>query len=332
MPNSSCVANGTSLLFNKSCARGGPDFTNSETYTLTSTVLLSVLIPVIVIGNAFVILAFTTTRRLRTKTNHFVVSLAVADILVGSLSLPIFTVAINKGPTWRMENPSVNELWKAVDMITAIASIVNLTYISMDRYICIQFPFRYHALLSKTKVIAMVFGSWIYGVFNYSLVKFNERKRPRPAVSLAITIMAFVVPLIVILVMYIRVGKIALSHRMRINVLEEKNDPEKKRKGAMSLLKELKATRTLAVVVGAFVFCWVGYFAVLLYTTVCFEWPSLRCKPIWDELTVSVLWIKYFNSSLNPFIYAVMNGDMRKALKRFVRGKLMSSESSFELR
>ena len=117
--------------------------TNTQTYIITSTVLLSVLIPVIVIGNILVILAFGTTRRLRTTTNYFVVSLAFTDILVGGLSLPIFTVVINKGVIWQKENPDVNLLWTAIDMITSIASIVNLMYISVDRYVCIQYPLRY---------------------------------------------------------------------------------------------------------------------------------------------------------------------------------------------
>jgi NO-binding membrane sensor protein with MHYT domain len=116
---------------------------NSQTYITTSTVLLSVLIPVIIIGNALVILAFGTTRRLRTTTNYFVVSLAFADMLVGGLSLPIFTIVINKGSIWQKENPEVRLRWTAIDMITSIASIVNLMYISVDRYVCIQYPFRY---------------------------------------------------------------------------------------------------------------------------------------------------------------------------------------------
>lgn len=132
--------------------------------------------------------------------------------------------------------------------------------------------------------------------------------------------------------MYARVGKIALSHRIRINAWKEQADTVKKNKGTLSLLRELKATRTLAVVVGAFVVCWLGYFVVLLRTTVCWWKPSLNCQPAPHEVVISVLWIKYFNSSLNPFIYAIMNGDMRKALKRFLRGKLIPSETSFEMR
>jgi hypothetical protein len=139
---SECNINNTMMFLNKSCPGSIPQMIwDSQTYITTSTVLLSVLIPVIIIGNVLVILAFGTTRRLRTNTNYFVVSLAFADIMVGGLSLPIFTIAINRGRRW--QNLEVKQLWTAIDMITSIASIVNLMYISVDRYVCIQYPLRY---------------------------------------------------------------------------------------------------------------------------------------------------------------------------------------------
>ena len=55
---------------------------------LALAALLSVVIVVVIIGNTLVILAVITTKRLRTVTNCFVMSLAIADWLVGVFVMP----------------------------------------------------------------------------------------------------------------------------------------------------------------------------------------------------------------------------------------------------
>ena len=54
-------------------------------------VVLCLLITAILIGNSFVCLTFkAVSRRLKTITNSFVISLAMSDILVGAFSLPLW--------------------------------------------------------------------------------------------------------------------------------------------------------------------------------------------------------------------------------------------------
>lgn len=102
------------------------------------------LILVITSGNALLTLmiwAFALTRNFCTTTNYFVISLAFTDLMVGVLSLPIFTIAIHN-PMWTEQNPEVKQMWIAADMITSITSIVNLMYISNNYYLCMKYPLR----------------------------------------------------------------------------------------------------------------------------------------------------------------------------------------------
>lgn len=59
-----------------------------DTENLALVALLSIVIVVTIIGNTLIILAVSTTRRLRTVTNCFIMSLAVADWLVGVFVMP----------------------------------------------------------------------------------------------------------------------------------------------------------------------------------------------------------------------------------------------------
>ncbi|XP_063369328.1 octopamine receptor beta-2R-like [Cydia amplana] len=73
---------------------------------------------------------------------------------------------------------------------------------------------------------------------------------------------------------------------------------------------EHKAARTLGIIVGAFLLCWLPFFLWYVTTNVCGE----PCET--PDVVVGVLfWIGYFNSALNPLIYAYFNRDFRDAFK-----------------
>lgn len=78
--------------------------------------------------------------------------------------------------------------------------------------------------------------------------------------------------------------------------------------------RERKAAKTLAIITGAFVACWLPFFLVALLQAVC-----SACKP--PDLVASVfLWLGYFNSTLNPVIYTVFSPEFRQAFKRMLCG------------
>ncbi|XP_018010530.1 octopamine receptor beta-3R-like [Hyalella azteca] len=74
--------------------------------------------------------------------------------------------------------------------------------------------------------------------------------------------------------------------------------------------REHKAARTLGLIMGAFVMCWLPFFTWYVSTNVC--GPKCFCPP---EVVTVVFWIGYFNSTLNPFIYAYVRADFRHAFR-----------------
>lgn len=83
-------------------------------------------------------------------------------------------------------------------------------------------------------------------------------------------------------------------------------------KQKISLSKERRAARTLGIIMGVFVICWLPFFLMYVILPFC---PT--CCPT-DKIINFITWLGYINSGLNPIIYTIFNLDYRRAFKRLL--------------
>ena len=128
--------------------------------TLTCMVLIDVCA---FLGNLLVICAFFRTRRLQTVTNYFIASLAFADALVAVFVLPLGIYYYQRNRSWKL-GLILCDLWVSSDVLLCTSSILNLTCISVDRYMAITRPLTYTAYRSKFLARVMILLVWIVSV------------------------------------------------------------------------------------------------------------------------------------------------------------------------
>ncbi|XP_058055796.1 dopamine D2-like receptor [Anopheles bellator] len=121
--------------------------------------LILVLFPILTLfGNVLVILAVCRERTLQTVTNYFIVSLAIADLLVAVVVMP-FAVYVLVNGAWTLPN-FVCDFYIAMDVICSTSSIFNLVAISIDRYIAVTQPIKYAKHKNSRRVCLTILLVW----------------------------------------------------------------------------------------------------------------------------------------------------------------------------
>lgn len=184
----------------------------STPVTILLVIVFLIVIIVTIIGNILVCIAVCLVRKLRRPSNYLIVSLAVSDLCVAIMVMPIAMIYDVMG-TWPF-GPAVCDFWVSSDVLSCAASILNLCMISVDRYYAITKPLEYGVKRTPRRMLFCVIIVWMGAAFISLppvLIMGNEKTDTSCSVSqnkvyqIYATFNSFYLPLTVMVVVYYKI-------------------------------------------------------------------------------------------------------------------------------
>ncbi|KAK6754182.1 hypothetical protein RB195_013281 [Necator americanus] len=171
-------------------------------------------------GNLMVMVSFKIDKQLQTISNYFLFSLAVADIAIGMISIPLWTY-YTAMRSWGI-GYTMCQFWLCVDYLMSNASVLNLLLISFDRYFSVTRPLSYRPRRTTRKALIMIACTYIISVilwppwiisWPYIEGKFTVKPdacvvqflETNPYVTVGTAVAAFYLPVTIMIVLYSRV-------------------------------------------------------------------------------------------------------------------------------
>ena len=265
---------------------------------------------VTITGNGLVIYMIVSTSRLHTKTNGFVLSLAVADLFVGVSYFMTEEICYKLNCDYF--------LLYAIGSFLSAASATNLCLLLVDRYITIVKPLRYATLMTTRTVRVLTAAAWGISFFAHlAFVLSQVMLYPRPD-DYNFLVFDFVVfeifPLVVSSFVTGHILVIARRNSRRISglVAQLRFNSREDLQGKIQKDREGRRLATLVAVAGSVFF--ICYLNEVFYT-VYYQLLGRR-----DDVLRYTTWLlNITNSAANPIAYAVFKRDIKLRLKRMLR-------------
>ncbi|XP_028254474.1 trace amine-associated receptor 1-like [Parambassis ranga] len=281
-------------------------------------VFIGLLDVFIICGNLLVIISIIYFKQLHTPTNVLILSLAVADLLVGMVLFPL-SMAFSLRSCLYFKDPYC-KVRGSFDVSLSTCSIVNLVCIAVDRYYAVCQPLTYRAKINNRVVVVMILMCWGVSVLTGVAVVIaglnNENCEDRCLIQVLMTntvgpILSFYLPVIIMLCIYLKIFLVAQRQARSIH--------NTTKCGAAVSKMERKATKTLAIVLGVFLLCWSPLF-------LCITFLPLANDPTAIPVIEFLRWLSLSNSMFNPFIYAFFYSWFRSAFRMIISGRIFQGD------
>lgn len=278
--------------------------TSTASVRVSWTVLFSSLAFFTIVGNFLSIAVFLNNSRLRRmRTSLLLINLAIADLLVGSVAVPMYMV-FQWPESAIARNATFVSSYEAIDLLTGFASIFSLSVIGLERMFSVFSPHR-HRATSKMPYYAAVMVCWLISLLQVLLHILNERKIVEFTVFFYNMMFALSFVLVVVLVTYT-----AVWYKVRARQLELSDH---RRNSRLSIERERRLILTLAIVTGFFLVTWLPFHLLNIAFFFC-----VQCRQKAETNFIhAIKLLHYSNSFVNLIIYSCRFPDFRRTLCQF---------------
>lgn len=253
-------------------------------------------------GNAVILVSIWRTQALHSPSNTLLFALSLTDFLVGTVTQPLYIISRVHFLITEKDGPQA--LQTAFDVISSFlsgVSFITATYISVDRYLVLLLHLRYRCLVTSTRILVFIFGSWLLSAiwgftWTHNLPLFY-------ILGFASSTTCFSI----IVLMYCKIYRVIRRHRKEIQ--------NQARFGESKSSSRVNFTSYTRSVLNTFIVCFLlflCYFPYLCTAAVIQLGGHSSSKKMSLEVSGTIIFI---NSSLNPFVYFWRVKEFRCAIK-----------------
>lgn len=241
-----------------------------------------------IFGNTLVLASFFMSSNLRHHVTFFVAGLAVADVLVGLISIPMWMYILYLA--WKSNstsgNATITVIYDVLDVFAALNSIFHLTAISIERFFATVYPWR-HRRATQRMYHVLLLGIWLASALVSSSFFLPISKLTIDFRFYLINIL-FVIPLFIMSVTYTGIW---FKAKTRLRKAPDTT---------------LKMSLTLFIVISLFFVAWLPFFVVRAVLHFC----KYYCVS-WRLFFFTKL-LHFSNSAVNPLIYGLRIPEYRE--------------------
>ncbi|XP_078657184.1 G-protein coupled receptor 54-like [Branchiostoma floridae x Branchiostoma belcheri] len=292
----------------------------------------AIIMVVGLVGNYLVIYIIVKNKEMHTVTNYFILNLAVTDLSFLVFVVP-FTASTYPLTSW-VFGQFMCKFVIYYSQITVTATCITLTAMSVDRYFAIVHPIKSKQWRTPRMAKVVSAGVWLGSIVGSLPMAIFSRLEPYDfygpgevycsmfypnstweAGYMTYTfVAAYILPVVIITACYSQMLRRLWTRIAPDGGLTETDRIMPRRSNQNAMQQKRRTTRIVLVVVVCFTVCWGPIMILNLvksYHGNAFPLDfSMSCVKIWAHC------MSFANSSVNPFVYAFMGGNFRKAFRK----------------